>query len=109
MRSTTQTLSSSGAEFTNSRYLVQYLLCLVERKNDQAGDYFGTHGEKLEFELGDDAKISPAAANRPEKIRIFVFTCSYFLAFGGDQVDGDEIVDGHAVFASQPAEAAAQG
>ena len=76
MRSTTQTFSSSGAVFTNSRYLVKDLLCLVERKNDQAGDDFRTHGEKLEFELGDDTKISSAAANRPEKIRIFVFTCA---------------------------------
>ena len=76
MRSTTQTFRSSGAEFTNWRYLVKDLLGLVERKNDQAGDDFRTHGEKLEFELGDNAKIPPAAANRPEKIRIFVFTCA---------------------------------
>ena len=42
----------------------KYLLCLSERKNDQAGDYFGSHGEKLEFELGDDTEISPATAKR---------------------------------------------
>jgi hypothetical protein len=63
----------------------------------------------LEFELGDDAKISAAAANRPEKIRIVSFTRSYFLTVGGDHVDGDEIVDGHAIFAGQPAESPAQG
>jgi hypothetical protein len=87
---------------------LQYLLCLTERKNDQAGNDFGSHREKLEFELGYDAKISPAAANRPEKIRIFVLACPQLLALGRDHVDGDEIVDRHAVFASQPAEAAAQ-
>src|SRR4030095_5872388 len=89
--------------------LGKYLLCLAERKNDQAGDDLRTDGEKLEFELGDDAEISPAAANRPEKIRVVGLACSYFLTLGGDHVDGDEIVDRHAVFARQPTEAAAQG
>ena len=67
---------SSGAVFTNSRYWLRICSGLVERKNDQACDDFRAHGEKSEFELGDDAKISSAAANRPEKIRIFVFTCA---------------------------------
>src|SRR4029453_6426244 len=62
--------------------LGQYLLCLVERKNDQAGDDLGSHREKSEFELGDDTKISAAAANRPEKIPVFAFTGSYFFTLG---------------------------
>ena len=63
-----------GSRIYKLTILGKYLFCLVERKNDQTGDYFGTHGEKPEFELSDDAKVSPAAANRPEKICIFGFT-----------------------------------
>src|ERR1051325_9043364 len=81
--------------------LVKDFFCLAERKNDQAGKYFRTHGKKLELKLGDNAEISPAPANRPEQIRAVGFARSYFPTLGRDHVDGDEIVDRHAVFARE--------
>src|SRR3989337_2508660 len=43
--------------------LIKDLFRLTERKNDQAGKYFGAHGIKFEFKLGDDAKIPASPAN----------------------------------------------
>ncbi len=96
-----------GCRIYELTILGEYLSGLAERKNYQPRENFGPHRKELEFELGDHAKVSTAASKCPEKIRVFFFTRAYFLAIGRDHIDGDKIVDGHAVFASQPAEAAA--
>src|SRR5689334_14715228 len=93
-------------EFT---ILSKNLFRLAEGKHHQAGKNLRTDRKKLEFKLCHHAKIAASATDCPEKIRIFVLTCSYLLAIGRNHVDGDEVVDGHAILASQPAKAAAQG
>ena len=58
-------LSSCGADSTISRYCVSSLFCLMERENDQSGQYFSTHPMKFEFELGDNPKVTATASNCP--------------------------------------------
>ena len=50
------------------------LLRLCKREDDQPGKYLGTHGMEGEFEFGDDAEITAAAAQRPEKLRVVLLT-----------------------------------
>src|SRR5262245_47818639 len=62
-------------EFLRRRFyeltiFIEDLFGLAERKDDQAGKYFRTHGKELEFKLSDDAKIPASATKRPEQIRV---------------------------------------
>src|SRR5689334_10425529 len=93
-------------EFT---ILSKNLFCLAEGKHHQAGKNLRTDRKKLEFKLCHHAKIAAAATDCPKEI--FVLGCArpYFLTVHRNHVDGDEVVDGHAILASQPAEASAQG
>src|SRR4030095_4819810 len=100
-------------EFLRGRFyeltiLFKDLIRLAERKDDQAGKYFRTHGKKLEFKLSDNAKIPASPTKRPEQFWVVRFTRSYFPALGRDHVDRDEVVDRHPVLAREPAEAAAE-
>jgi hypothetical protein len=88
--------------------LCQHLLCLIERENYQPGQDFRTDPMKREFELGDNRKVTSAASNCPKQVGVFVLAGSDPPAVGGDHVDRDQIVDGHAIFACQPTESAAQ-
>src|SRR5215470_18528740 len=59
-------------------------------------------------ERGDDAEIAATAAQAPEEIGIALGACGDDRALGGDDLGGEEIVAGEAVFAYQPADAAAE-
>ena len=62
-----------------------------------------------ELEGGDDAEVAAAAADGPEQIRVLVGRGPQDPAVGGDDLGGDEVVDGQTELAGQPAHAAAQG
>ena len=57
-----------------------------------------------EFERGHHAEVAATAAHGPEQIRIVPGAGMAQLSVGRHDVDGLEIVDGHAEAARQPAE-----
>src|SRR5882724_411117 len=59
-------------------------------------------------EGGDDAEIAAAAAQAPEEIGVALGAGGDDGALGGDDLAGQEVVDGEAMFAHQPADAAAE-
>ena len=69
----------------------------------------GPTGIKLELEIGDDAEVPAAAPHAPEKVGVMFLARLDELAVGGDQVYGQQLIDGEAVLAHDPADAAAQG
>ena len=79
--------------------LCQHLLRLVEWENDQPGQDFRTHRMKVEFELGDNPKVTAASSNCPKQVGIFVFADLDPLAVRSNYIYRDEIVHGQAVFA----------
>ena len=64
---------------------------------------------QAELELGDDAEVAAATAQRPEQIGVLVGRRAQYLAVGGDDLGGLQAVDGEAVAAHQAADAAAEG
>ena len=59
------------------------------------------HRMQLEVEARDHAEVAAAAANRPEQIGMRAGIHLPDLAIGGDKLDAEQAVDGHAVFAGQ--------
>ena len=54
---------------------------------------------KLEFELGDNGKVTASASNCPKQVGVLIFAASDPLAV---YLDRDQIVDSHATLACQP-------
>ena len=63
----------------------------------------------MEFEGHHDPEISPAAAQRPNQIRIFLSTGADQLAVGGDHICCQKIVAAETMRPAQPADASGQG
>jgi hypothetical protein len=70
--------------------LCQHLLGLIERVNDQPTQDFRTYFMKLEFELGDNGKVTASASNCPKQVGVFIFAGSDPLAVRGDYLDRDQ-------------------
>ena len=87
----------------------QHLRRLLHRPDDRSGEDLGTDGVELELELGDDAEVPPGPADAPEQVAVLLGAGLDQLPVGGDQVHRQQLVDGQAVLAHQPADAAAQG
>ncbi len=107
-RSTAQYAQFLRHVFRRRAVLMQGILCLIERQHDEAAIDQRPDRMQRELEARDDAEIAAAAANRPEQIFVRVGACVEQFAVGGDHVGRNQIVDGHAVFAAEPAEAAAE-
>src|SRR5205823_5660381 len=60
------------------------------------------------LELRDDPEVAATAANAPEEVGVLVLARLDELAVRGNQVDGEQLVDGQAVLAHHPADAAAE-
>ena len=75
--------------------------------DDPAPD--GGQRVQREFELGHDAEVAPAAAQRPEQLGLRGLRGSHHGAVGEDDLGRDEVVEGQAVQAYQVADPAAQG
>lgn len=54
---------------------------------------------KPELAGRDDAKVPPSSSHPPKQVSIFCFTCSEELAIGRDELDGQQVVTGKAIFA----------
>ena len=61
------------------------------------------------LEAGGHPEVAATAADRPEQVRVVVGVGPQQLAVGGDEVGGQQVVDGQAVLADQVADAAAEG
>ena len=66
-------------------------------------------GMETVLERGDHTKVAPTATQPPEEVGVLGVTDHPDLAVGGDEIDGEQVIAGQAVFIPQPAEAAAQG
>ena len=64
---------------------------------------------QLELQAGGDPEVAAAAADRPEQVGMGLGVGADRPAVGGDQLGGEQVVDGQAVLADQVADAAAQG
>ena len=65
-------------------------------------------GVELELEARDDTEVATAAADRPEQVLMLVGTGGQQPAIGGHDLDGLERIDGQAVLANEPADAATE-
>src|SRR5206468_3521287 len=66
-------------------------------------------GVKPVRERRDDAKVASASSQGPEEVLILFGAHAYQAAVGRDYIGGEEVVQGEAVLAAQPADAAASG
>jgi hypothetical protein len=64
---------------------------------------------EAELERRDHAEVAAAAAQRPEKIGMLVLGGAHEFAVRRHDVGAEEVVDGEAVLAHQPADATAKG
>ena len=88
--------------------LPQDLFCLAHREHDQARRHFRADRVQSELELGHDAEIAAAAAQRPEEVRVLRLRSRAEFRRQRSRLRREQIVDGHSVLARQPAEAAAE-
>jgi hypothetical protein len=65
------------------------------------------HRVGLVLEGRRDAEVAAAAAQGPEQVLVVLGAGHHDLAVGGDDLDGQQVVDGEAVLAHQPAFTAA--
>ena len=65
-------------------------------------DQLGAQRVRLELELGHDAEVAPAAAQRPEQVCVLVAACPAGLAVGGHDLGRVEAVDRQPMAAHQP-------
>ena len=86
----------------------QHLGRLRQRIHDEARVDLRPDRMQRELERGHHAEVAAAAADRPEQLRFLGRRGDALAAVCGDDVGGDQVVDGHAVLARQPAEAATQ-
>ena len=89
--------------------VAQELRRRVDRVDDEAGEDLRPELVQLELEAGHHAEVAAAAADRPEEIGVLGGAGAAQAAVGGDDVGGEQVVDGHAELAADPAEAAAEG
>ena len=88
--------------------LLQHRLRLGDRVDDQAAQHVGADRVEPELEAGDDAEVAAAASERPEEVGVLGCAGANHLAGRGHDLGGLEVVNGHAVLAAEPAEAAAE-
>ena len=86
----------------------QDLAGLCERVDDQAGVDLGADRMQLELERGHHAEVAAAAAQGPEQVGLRGGRDDAHGTVGRHDGGAEQIVDGHAMAARQPAEAAAE-
>ena len=74
---------------------------------DQTADNLAERMQSV-LEPGRDAEVAAAPAQGPEEVRMGFLGDVQHLAVRGHQLDGEQVVDGEAVDAVQPAEPAAE-
>ncbi len=65
-------------------------------------------GIEAELEARHDAEVAAAAADGPEQVGVLLLARGDDAAVGRDDLDGDQRIDGQAVLADEPADAATE-
>src|SRR5829696_10279983 len=86
----------------------QQLGRLIHPPEDRSREHGRPYGMKAELELGDDSEVSPAAAHPVEEVRVLRFARLYEHATGGDQVNGEKLVDRQPMLAMEPSDPATE-
>ena len=81
---------------------------VLGRPEHRSGHDGGADRVQREPERADDAEVPASASQRPEQVGVIVGRCPDDLALGRDHLGLDEVVDGEAVLAHEPADAATQ-
>src|SRR5438067_322544 len=81
---------------------------MFHRVHDLARKYL-TDRMQLELEGRDDPEIATSTAHAPEQVGVLADTGSEHPSIGSDDLDCQQIVNGQAVLAHEPAQAAAEG
>ena len=102
------TVSSSGAVSMKSRLKRSTSAASSRGCRISPASASGPEGVEVELELGDDAEVAAAAAQRPEEVRVLVFARANDLALGGHQLERAQAVDREPVATHHPADAAAE-
>ena len=100
-----QLIGSDRGELTIE---AQNLRGVFERVEDRPREHRRPHAVQAVFERGDDAEVPAAAAHTPEQIGVDTLARGHELAVGRDEIDREQVVDGGAVLAHQPADAPAE-
>ena len=77
----------------------------IEWVGDDAADHLADRVQ-LVFKRRSDAKVAAAAAQAPEQIGVLALARGQHFACGRHHLDRAKVIDGHAVLAHQPAQAA---
>src|SRR6266487_2993424 len=85
----------------------QYLSRMFHRVHDLARQYLADRMQ-LELEGSDDPEIATSTAHAPEQVGVLAGTGSEHPSIGRDEVHRQQIINGQAVLAHEPAQAAAQ-
>ena len=101
-------VSSSGAVGGELAIEAQHLRGIVERVEDRPGEHDRPDRVQAVLERRDDAEVPAGAAHAPEQIGVDALARGHELAVGRDEIDGEQVVDGRAVLAHQPADPAAE-
>src|SRR5215218_7427097 len=80
----------------------------VERPEDRAGVDLWPERIETELELRRDPEIAASSTETPEEVGVLLLTGLYELALGGDEVDGEQVVDGEAELSHRKADPAAK-
>lgn len=88
--------------------LSEYGFPLVVREGDEPAQHVRPDGMELELKSGDNTEVPPATTQSPEEVIVFPFAGVHLTAIRRDDIRGEQVVNGHAVFPAQPAEAAAE-
>ncbi len=94
-----------GDEFA---VLLQHRLRLGDRVHDESAQHVGADRVESELEAGDHAEVAAAASERPEEVGVLGRAGAHHLTGRGHDLGGLEVVDRHAVLATEPAEAPAE-
>jgi hypothetical protein len=87
---------------------MQHLLRVGRGVHDQSTQHVGPDGMQSEHEPRDDAEVAAAAPDRPEEVRMLGRARAHEIPGCGHDLGRLEVVDGEAVLAAEPAEAAAE-
>src|SRR5579884_2278560 len=87
---------------------MEHLTCSCHRM-DHASSEHPDQRVQLERKCSDDAKVTTASAHGPEEVWVFGRACHKQIPISRDDLDREQVVDGQAVSAREPAIAATQG
>jgi hypothetical protein len=81
---------------------------VIERPEDRAGVDLRPERIETELELRRDPEITAASTKTPEEVGVLLLTGFDERALSGDEVDGEQVIDGEAELSHRKADPSAQ-